>query len=289
MSKYLLGLYEKSMPNSLTIVEKLQVAKEAGYDYLEISIDETDEKLARLDWSPEEIRALKQAQEEIGIPIKSICLSGHRKYPLGSLNPEVRQRSLEIMEKAVAFATRLGIRVIQIAGYDVYYEESCQQTKEYFADNLALAVEMAAKEGVVLGFETMETPFMDTVEKTMVWVNKINSPYLQIYPDTGNLANSALLYDGDVVKDLQLGTGHLIAVHLKETTPGIYREVPYGTGHVDFIRIIEEVWAQGVRMFVGEFWYVGNEDWREVLRGNHTFIRERIENSSVNKNHNKIP
>ena len=46
MGKYTLGLYEKSMPNTLSFAEKLLCAKECGFDYLEISIDETDEKLS---------------------------------------------------------------------------------------------------------------------------------------------------------------------------------------------------------------------------------------------------
>ena len=51
--KYCLGLYEKAMPGNLTMAEKLTAAREAGYDYLEMSVDETDEKLARLDMSRE--------------------------------------------------------------------------------------------------------------------------------------------------------------------------------------------------------------------------------------------
>ena len=76
--EYYLGLYEKSMPNTLSWEEKLKVVKEAGFDYLEMSIDETEEKLARLDQSVDEI---EKAIEKTGVPIKSICLSGHRKYP----------------------------------------------------------------------------------------------------------------------------------------------------------------------------------------------------------------
>ena len=277
MSNYLLGLYEKSMPHSLSVAEKLMEAKAAGYDYLELSIDETDEKLARLDWSKEEIDQLNQQMEEIGIPVKSICLSGHRKYPLGSLDVNTRERSLEIMEKAIKLAARLGIRIIQLAGYDVYYQEGNEQTKQYFGENLGLSVEMAAKEGVILGFETMETPFMDTVKKSMVWVDKIGSPYLQIYPDVGNLTNAALLYGGNVVLDLRAGMGHLVAVHLKETKPNIYREVPYGTGHVDFPRVIEESLGQGVRLFVGEFWDAQDGNWKEVLKANHNYLRNLLD------------
>ena len=39
MKKYLLGLYEKAMPGWLTWAEKLQAAKNAGFDYVEMSID----------------------------------------------------------------------------------------------------------------------------------------------------------------------------------------------------------------------------------------------------------
>ena len=39
----------------------------------------------------------------------------------------------------------------------------------------------------MLAFETMETPFINTVEKAVYWVNKVNSPYLAVYPDLGNM------------------------------------------------------------------------------------------------------
>ena len=39
MRKYVLGVYEKAMPNSLSIKEKLELAKQLGYDFMEISID----------------------------------------------------------------------------------------------------------------------------------------------------------------------------------------------------------------------------------------------------------
>ena len=58
MHQYLLGLYEKSMPNSLSLSEKLRCVKQAGFDYLELSIDESDEKLARLKWSSRQLENL---------------------------------------------------------------------------------------------------------------------------------------------------------------------------------------------------------------------------------------
>ena len=279
MKKYLLGLYEKSMPNTLTWAEKLQAAKNAGFDYVEMSIDETDEKLARLDFSDGQLDEIRAAMRTTNLPFRSICLSGHRKYPFGSHDKAVQARSMEIMEKAVQFAAKLGIRTIQLAGYDVYYEDGDDQTRADFLKNLKIATEMASKEGVQLGFETMETPFMDTVGKAMHYVNLVNSPYLGVYPDIGNITNAALLYKGNIVDDLKSGAGHIVAVHLKETVPGKYREIPYGTGHVDFETAIKTSWELGVRRYVTEFWYVKGvtEDWKAELKKTIDFIRPKFD------------
>ena len=262
---YSLGLYEKSMPKELSWREKLTAAKEAGFDFVEISIDETDEKLARLDMSQTERAELNSLTAELGMPVRTMCLSGHRKYPLGSSDPETEARSLEIMEKAVKLAEDLGIRIIQLAGYDVYYEESDLETKRRFMKNLKKSVEMAERAGVILGFETMETEFMNTVEKAMKYVTLVDSPYLNVYPDIGNLTNAACTYKNDVLEDLRLGQGHLAAMHLKETVPGVFREVPFGTGHVNFDQAVDTAWNMGVRRYVTEFWYVGSPEGKKDL------------------------
>ncbi|MEW4414907.1 L-ribulose-5-phosphate 3-epimerase [Clostridium sp. AN503] len=262
---YTLGLYEKAMPAELSWKEKLEAAKEAGFDFVEISIDETDAKLARLEMTKEERLALLGVMKETQVPIRSMCLSGHRKYPLGSSDPAVRARSLEIMEKAIGLAEDLGVRIIQLAGYDVYYEESTEETRAYFLENLKKATEMAARAGVLLGFETMETEFMNTVEKSMKYVDMVSSVYLNVYPDIGNTTNAAKTYGTDVLDDLRTGKGHLVAMHLKETKPGLFREIPFGEGHVDFESAIRTAWELGIRRYVTEFWYTGNPAWKEDL------------------------
>jgi predicted hexulose-6-phosphate isomerase len=275
MDSYSLGLYEKSMPHSLTLREKLKTALDYGFDFLEVSIDETQEKLSRLDWGKDKRREVTNAVSDAGIPLGSMCLSGHRKFPLGSVEQATRQKSLDIMAKAVQLSCDWGIRIIQLAGYDVYYERGDHRTRAYFRENLAKCAEMAARHGVMLAFETMETPFLDTVAKAMRYVEEIDSPYLQIYPDLGNLTNAALLYGHRVADDIETGRGHIAALHLKETAPGKYRDVPYGTGHVDFAAGIGAAWKLGVRRFVGEFW--DNGRYLEQLSHARVFLRGFID------------
>ena len=277
MRRYQLGLYEKSMPGGLSIPDKLKAAGAAGFDYLELSIDETDAKLARLDWTDPEIEAINAAQGETGVPVASICLSAHRRYPLGHPDPEVRRRSLAIMEAALRLSARLGVRIIQLAGYDVYYEPSTPATRENFAAGLRTSAEMAAREGVLLGFETMETEFMNTVGKAMEWVRLVDSPYLQVYPDLGNLTNAAAASGSDLLEDLRAGSGHLVALHLKETRPGVFRDLRFGEGHVRFPEAAAAAMDLGVRRYVAEFWHQGEEDWRNILAESSSFLRRSLD------------
>lgn len=266
MSKYVLGVYEKAMPNTLSFEEKLSYAKEIGYDYLEISIDETPEKLSRLDWDKKTRDELVSTMKKVGLHIRSLCLSGQRKYPMGSENEEIRKQSMEIIEKAIILADDLGVRIIQLAGYDVYYEKGNDTTRELFMQNLRKAVDIASKHGVILAFETMETSFMDTVKKAHEVVEKISSPFLQIYPDLGNIKNSSLIYKHDVIDDIKDGQNHIVAAHIKESIVGHYREIPFLTGHVNFKECLTQLWKQGVRRYVTELWYVGAEDFTLDLK-----------------------
>lgn len=271
--EYRLGLYEKAMPNHLSLLRKLETAKRCGYDYAELSIDETDEKLARLDMDPKQRSVLREQSAALGISFESICLSAHRKYPIGSSDPLVRARGMEIMKKAVLLAADLGIRIIQIAGYDVYYETSTPETRRLFAEQLSRCVEWASLYGVVLAFETMETEFLNTVHKAMNWIERMQCPYLGVYPDSGNITNAAKLYGTNEFEDLMSGRGHLVALHLKETVPGKFRNIPYGEGHVDFRQMVRTGYKLGIRRYLAEFWYKENSDCESSLKQANQFLR----------------
>ena len=265
MKKYEIGLYEKAMRNTLTWKEKLQCAKECGYDYLEISIDATEEKINRIYMDTEEKREIMEAIFDTGIPIGSMSVSALTKYALGDPDQAVRDRGMEIAEKSIQLSSALGVRTVMIPGYDIYYGESTIETKRYFLENIRKIAEIAEREGILVGFETMENNFMNTTGKAVQYVNMVDSAYLKIYPDAGNITNAAVANRHDVCEDLSLGKGKLIALHLKETKPDVYREVPFLTGHVEIERIINTAWKLGVRRYVTELWDVGQPQWKEDI------------------------
>ncbi|HCB7789905.1 TPA: L-ribulose-5-phosphate 3-epimerase [Escherichia coli] len=100
MRNHPLGIYEKALAKDLSWPERLVLAKSCGFDFVEMSVDETDERLSRLDWSAAQRASLVTAMIETGVAIPSMCLSAHRRFPFGSRDDVVRQRAREIMDTA---------------------------------------------------------------------------------------------------------------------------------------------------------------------------------------------
>ncbi len=277
LGDHLLGLYEKALPPEMDWRERLGAARELGFDFLEISIDEKDERLARLDWPASERRALHEAIRETGVPIQSMCLSGHRRFPYGSADPAVRRRAHEIMEQAVLFAREFGIRVIQLAGYDVYYEPSTPESLRLFEEGLRAACGIAEKYQVMLAMEIMDTELMSSITRYKKYKALLPSPWFTVYPDLGNLS----AWGNDTLGEIDLGTGEIVGVHVKDTLavtpdfPGKFKCVPFGTGCVDFpgcFRRLEENGYKGPYMM--EMWYAPGQDWRREIADAKGYIED---------------
>lgn len=280
-----LGIYEKAIPNDFSWKEKMQTAKAAGFDYIEISVDESDERLARLDWSDQEIEEIRSYMEETGIVIPTMCLSGHRRFPFGSKDKATRARAFEIMEKGILLAQKLGVRCIQLATYDVYYEESDEETKELFLDGMKKSVEMASRAGVILAMEIMDTPFVGTILRAMHYIKKIPSPYFKIYPDMGNLTQ----FSSDVESEFELGLAETVAIHVKETKPGVFKNVPFGEGTVQFINIFRKLKELNYTgMFLIEMWADNSrkqtmEEAVETIRDARLFVEDKMKKAGMER------
>ncbi|WP_442902680.1 L-ribulose-5-phosphate 3-epimerase [Gilliamella sp. Choc4-2] len=262
-----IGIYEKALPNQLLWQDKLQVTKDLGFDFIEISIDESDERRARLDWSDDEIYSLRHQCEKIGIPLHSMCLSAHRKYPFGSANNDIRSEAQIIMDKAITLAYKLGIRVIQLAGYDVYYEPADLQTHQRFIQGMQWAVKQAERAGVMLAVEIMDTPYLNSLSKFEILKKNIDSPYFMAYPDVGNITG----WNYDTCTELMLSRDHIVQIHLKDTFKvkadysGQFRDLVIGEGEVDFAAIFATLRTMNyVAPLVIEMW-AKDDKWQENI------------------------
>lgn len=229
------GIYEKALPADLGWEERLRLAAQAGFDFVEISIDESDGRLARLDWSSSQRADLRRAIANTAVPIMTMCLSGHRKYPLGSASPQTRERALDILRRAIEFATDIGLSIVQVMGYDVFYEPAFSGTEARFLEGLEQGVRWAGALGIMLGLENCDLEFVDSIDKGLRIVEHLHSPWFHLYPDMGNLAAAGY----DPADQLRRAAGHLVAVHVKDTTSGVVRGVHFEQGLVPFGEVFQ--------------------------------------------------
>ena len=275
-----IGIYEKALPKDMGWSERFSAAKAAGYDFLEISVDETPERMARLDWSLAERLDFFRRSRESGVPVPTMCLSGHRKIPFGSADPEIRKQAAEFMEKAIVFACDTGIRAIQLAGYDVYYEPTTRDSRERYLEGMARALEVAARHQVMLSLEIMDTTFQNSISKYLQLKEQLRSPWFTVYPDIGNLT----AWGNDVARELEIGIDQIIGVHVKETKPvgpnfpGAFRDIPFGEGTVDFVHCFKTLHDLGYAgPFLIEMWTEKSADPLAEIAKARRWVGERLE------------
>lgn len=256
------GIYEKAL--KVQSFDKMFAdARTAGYDAFELSIDSTDQRLARLNWGKAEISGIQKAALDQNINLLTMCLSGHKRFPLGSSDPETVNRGMDIMEKAIRLAGELGIRVIQVSGFDVYDQEKrTGETRKRYVDNIYRAVKMAERTCVTLAIEPVEGNLL-AVKDTMKVIKEIDSLFLQIYPDVANILSLGL----DPIEELSFGKGHIAAVHMRDSLPNIYdATLLFGEGNLDFdmvFRKLDELEYCGP--LVVEMWNTERPDYMDYI------------------------
>ncbi len=265
------GIYEKAlMPGPWE--RMFADAARAGYEYFELSLDESDARLERLRWTRQEAAQVAKTARDHGVRIFSACFSGHRRFPLGSSDPAVEERALAMFRAGIELCVNLGVGVLQIAGYDVFYEPHSTATARRYVDNLAKGVKWAERAGVMLAIEPVEK-FLTSVQATMEVVRQIDSPWLQVYPDVSNLRSLGM----DPVAELACGRGRTVAVHVRDSLPDFFYGVPLGEGVLDF----EAVFAQLDRMeyagpLVVEMWNQGDPDYLGTITRAREFMLAKI-------------
>lgn len=279
------GIYEKALPKNLSWEEKFLLAKKLGFNYIEFSIDESDERLNRLNWTRKEREEFREAMWNTNMRVNTLMLSGHRRYPLGSNESLVRNKALEMMKKAIDLVVDLGIRNIQLAGYDVFYENKTVNSREMFVENLKKCVEMAEKKQVMLSIETMDDTFINSLSKIAWYKEQIKSPWLQGYPDLGNLSAWP---ENDVAYELEKNISNIVSVHLKDTKKvtntfkGQFKNVKFGDGCVDFVgclRTLQRLDYQGG--YTIEMWSENSQNPIEEIKQAKNFFNEIFLNLGI--------
>ncbi len=265
--KNLLGIYEKALPE-LSWERRYALAKDAGYDFIELSIDRN--RLNKLDYSDEDIAQIKECAKRYGMSLETMTVSANRYWPIG--DPQKREEGISIIKRAIVLAEKLGIKVLQLTAYDVFHKESNEKTRSLYEDAIRKLLEFDKDYGIILAIEVLEdVEHFNTSQKLIPFIKKIGSPLLKEYADTGNLVFNGF----DPLWDLKNAISETVSIHIKDAVYHNEHNVGYGDGLVDFDAVfcfLKEANYQGY--LVSECWY--EEDYVPDIQQINRFIRSKM-------------
>jgi hexulose-6-phosphate isomerase len=188
-----INLWAFPYPARMTLRECLQLAKDAGFDGIELNYDLEN------DLSPKSqsghYRAIRKLAGEIGIAISGLCSFLYWPYSLTDNDPARRARGLELARLMIEAAHELGTEnLLTIAGstYIPWIPERepvpidvCDRRAR---ETIGQLVPMAEKHGVYLNIENIVfNGYLTTPAEMNAFVDSFGSKHVQVHFDTGNV------------------------------------------------------------------------------------------------------
>src|SRR5690349_13963436 len=101
-----INLWAFPYPQRMTLKECLQLAKDAGFDGIELNYDLDNDLSPKSD--TKEYAAIRKTAEDIGIAISGVCSFLFWPYSFANNDPAVRKRGLELAAQMIRAAHDLG-------------------------------------------------------------------------------------------------------------------------------------------------------------------------------------
>lgn len=214
-----INLWAFPYPNKMTLQECLTLAKDAGFDGIELNYD------LESDLSPKstakEFHAIRAMADKIGIQISGMCSFLFWPYPLTSNKPEERARGMELAGLMTQAAHDLGTENLLVVpgavcmpwrpDHDPTPNDVCDQRAR---QAIAKLLPNAEKLKVYLNIENIFfNGYLMTPAEMNAFVDHFNSEFVKVHFDTGNIME----YQYPEHWIPQLGK-RIKNVHLKEFT-----------------------------------------------------------------------
>lgn len=197
------------------IRENLKLAKDAGFDGVELALNETGE--FSLESTKEEVLAIKAFGEELGLEFYSVASGLYWTYNYTSANEENVKKAKAITRKQLEVASWLGCDTIlvvpgavevafdpgEVVEYDVAYERALSALKELapYAEELKVAI----------GIENVWNRFLLSPVEMAEFIDKVGSDWVGSYFDVGNV-----LYIGYPEHWIKILNKRIKKVHFKD-------------------------------------------------------------------------
>jgi len=190
------------LPKDGSVAERFAIAREAGFEAIEIQPVSRDEEAAEI----------REASQKTGLRVHSVMNADHWRYPLSSGDPETVNRSVRGMETSIKNATLWGcdtvLLVPAVVDANTPYREAWTRSQRVIKERLLPAARDAK---IVIAVEEVWNKFLLSPLEFVRYVDELESPWAKAYFDVGNVVIYA--YPQDWIRTLGQ---RIVKVHLKD-------------------------------------------------------------------------
>lgn len=254
-----------TFPESLSPVEQLQATAAAGFAGIELVV--SDRGPLAVDTPLGVLAELAERAAALSLRITGLASGLFWQCNYASPDAADRQRAheltLRLLDRAAAAGAETLLVVPAVVGKasapapSVSYADAFQRTLEAL---LTLRFEAEAR-AVTLAIENVWNRFLLSPLEAAELIDRVNSPYVGFYLDTGNVL--AYGYPQDWIATLG---GRIVRVHAKDydlTKPGPAGFCPLGAGSVDWSAVVSALRSAG---YDGPLTYEGPGEPAEICR-----------------------
>jgi hexulose-6-phosphate isomerase len=189
-----INLWAFPYPQRMNLEECLQLAKDAGFDGIELNYDLEN------DLSPKsgrkEYQAIRKMADKIGIQISGLCSFLFWPYPLTSNDPDKRARGIELAGKIAQAAHDLGVKNVLVVPGAVHIpwrtdhepvpNDVCDRRAKEAVGKL---LPQAEKLGLSLNMENIFfNGYLMSPMEMNEFVDSFSNEHVQVHFDTGNIS-----------------------------------------------------------------------------------------------------
>ena len=188
-----INLWAFPYPDKMNLRECLQLAKDAGFDGIELNYDLESDLSPKS--GPKDFQAIRKMADEIGIAISGLCSFLFWPYPLTSNNPTERKRGMELAGLMTEAAHHLGTDNLLVVPGAVHmpWREDHEPTPNDICDQRAKeAIKKLLPKAEELNVHlNMENIFFNgyllSPDEMIRFVDGFDSEYVHVHFDTGNI------------------------------------------------------------------------------------------------------
>jgi hexulose-6-phosphate isomerase len=188
-----INLWAFPYPERMKLEECLQLAKDAGFDGIELNYDLDNDLSPKA--GTKEFSAIRKMADRIGISISGLCSFLFWPYPLTSNDATKRARGLELAGKMAEAAHDLGVENLLVVPGAVHipWRTDHQPVPNDVCDRrareaIAQLLPEAEKLGVFLNIENIFfNGYLMTPMEHAAFIDSFQSPHVRAHFDTGNI------------------------------------------------------------------------------------------------------